>query len=146
KPPRARVFTLPIHNRWFMTRWIHIPAGADNFGEGGGHEFKEGGQGGDFLPPMDPRGGGFLFTAHPADGKKETLLSVPKYNFNWQSGYRLEKPLRMPKGSKIRCLAHFDNSTKNPHNPDPTIPVYWGDQTWEEMMVGWLQYSVELPK
>jgi hypothetical protein len=146
KPPRARVFTLPIYNRWFMTRWIRIPAGADNFEMESMYEFNEDVQVLDFMPHMHLRGKDFLYEAHFANGKKETLLSVPKYNFNWQSGYRLEKPLRMPKGSKIRCLAHFDNSAKNPHNPDPTIQVYWGDQTWEEMMVGWLQYSVELPK
>ena len=65
---------------------------------------------------------------------------MPKYNFNWQSIYRAEKPVALPKGTKLHCVAHYDNSSKNPHNPDPTKKVYWGDQTWEEMMVGWIDY------
>jgi mono/diheme cytochrome c family protein len=146
QPPRERVFTLPIHNRWFMTRWIHIPAGAENFEMEAEHAFKEDVRVTDFMPHMHLRGKDFRFQAIYPDGKKETLLSVPAYNFNWQSGYRAEKPIRLPKGSKIHCLAHFDNSAKNPHNPDPRIPVFWGDQTWEEMMIGWIQYTVEIPK
>jgi hypothetical protein len=65
---------------------------------------------------------------------------VPHYQFGWQSSYRAAKPLPMPKGTRIHCIAHFDNSVKNPSNPDPTQDVYWGDQTWEEMMLGWIEY------
>ena len=77
------------------------------------------------------------------DGKSEVLLSVPRFSFGWQASYRLEKPYPMPKGSKLRCVAHFDNSDKNPNNPDPTKPVFWGDQTWEEMMIGWIDLAYE---
>jgi hypothetical protein len=92
------------------------------------------------MPHMHLRGKDFLFEATYPDGKKEVLLSVPRYDFNWQSVYRAAKPLAMPKGTKLRCVAHFDNSGKNPNNPDPSKPVFWGDQTWEEMMVGWFDF------
>jgi hypothetical protein len=65
-------------------------------------------------------------------------LSVPAYDFGWQSVYRLTEPKRLPKGTRIECLAHFDNSAKNPANPDPTMTVRWGEQTFEEMMIGYL--------
>ena len=74
------------------------------------------------------------------DGKTETVLSVPHFDFGWQSAYRLVTPLAAPKGTKVHCVAHFDNSAKNLNNPDPKQTVYWGDQTWEEMMIGWMDF------
>ena len=65
-----------------------------------------------------------------------TLLSVPHYDFNWQITYELKTPKVLPKGTKLEVIAHFDNSTGNKFNPDPTKDVRWGDQTWEEMMIG----------
>ena len=65
------------------------------------------------------------------------MLSVPRYDFAWQLTYELAEPLFLPKGSRIECVAHYDNSSGNKFNPDPTKEVRWGDQTWEEMMVGW---------
>lgn len=97
----------------------------------------------DLMPHMHFRGKDFLFQVIYPDGKTETLLSVPKYDFNWQLGYRLEKPLVLPKGTRIECTAHFDNSANNPYNPDPTKEVKWGDQTWEEMMIGWFSVAVD---
>ena len=79
------------------------------------------------------------------DGRSETLLSVPAYDFSWQTLYRLAEPIRMPPGTRIDCLAHFDNSASNPANPDPSKPVTWGDQTWDEMMIGFTDYAVDLP-
>jgi hypothetical protein len=72
--------------------------------------------------------------------KEEVLLSVPRYDFNWQSNYRLAKPLSLPAGTRIECTAHFDNSEKNLNNPDPTKDVRWGEQTWQEMMIGFVDY------
>jgi hypothetical protein len=86
---------------------------------------------------MHLRGKSFQYTAHYPDGKSEVLLSVPAYDFGWQSVYRLSEPKRLPKGTRIDCLAHFDNSTKNPANPDATKTVRWGEQTFEEMMIGY---------
>jgi mono/diheme cytochrome c family protein/peroxiredoxin len=140
KPPRHRVLTKPILNSWFMGKWISIPAGADNFAVEADHVFREDVHVTAFMPHMHLRGKDFTFEARHPGGRKETLLSVPKYNFNWQSVFRSEKPIPLAKGAKLYCLAHFDNSSKNPHNPDPTKAVTWGDQTWEEMMVGWIDY------
>ena len=70
-------------------------------------------------------------------------MKVPKYDFNWQLAYQFAEPLNLPKGSKIDCVAHFDNSPNNKFNPDPTKEVRWGDQTWEEMMIGWYTYNVD---
>ena len=68
------------------------------------------------------------------DGRKEEILNVPHYDFNWQLGYRLAQPIKVPKGTKLYVTAHFDNSVGNKFNPDPNRTVYYGDMTWEEMM------------
>ena len=85
---------------------------------------------------MHVRGKDMTYIAHYPDGTDETLLSVPKYDFNWQITYELAKPKLLPKGTKLEVIAHYDNSTANKFNPDPTKDVRWGDQTWEEMMIG----------
>jgi hypothetical protein len=95
-----------------------------------------------FMPHMHLRGKSFEYRVVYPDGKEEVLLSVPRFDFAWQSTYRLEKPLVLPAGSRIDCTAYFDNSSDNPNNPDPTKEVRWGDQTWQEMMIGWLDYYV----
>jgi thiol-disulfide isomerase/thioredoxin len=143
KPPQHVVLTKPIDNRWFTTGWFRIPAGADNFEIEAVHEFKENVRVLSFMPHMHLRGKDFLYEAIYPNGKRETLLSVPRYNFNWQTLYRAAEPIALPKGSKLRCVAHYDNSDRNPNNPDPTRNVYWGDQTWEEMMIGWFDYYRE---
>ena len=102
--------------------------------------FREDGHLLGFMPHMHLRGKDFLYEAVYPDGRTETLLSIPRYDFNWQSVYRAATPIALPKGSKIHCLAHFDNSANNPNNPDPTRAVRWGDQTWEEMMIGWTEF------
>ena len=95
-----------------------------------------------FMPHMHVRGKDFKYTIVFPDGREEVMLSVPKYNFNWQLEYRLAANLVLPKGTRIDCVAHFDNSSNNKFNPDPTKDVKWGDQTWEEMMIGWFTYVV----
>ena len=88
------------------------------------------------TPHMHVRGKDMTYVAHYPDGTSETLLSVPKYDFEWQIGYQLATPKLLPKGTKLEVIAHFDNSTNNKFNPDATKDVRWGDQTWEEMMIG----------
>ena len=95
-----------------------------------------------FMPHMHFRGKSFEFTAVYPDGRREVLLNVPAYDFNWQLGYELKTPIHMAKGTKIECTAHFDNSPNNKFNPDPAKEVRWGDQTWEEMMIGFVLYKV----
>src|SRR5262245_18096308 len=97
------------------------------------------------MPHMHLRGKDFLYEAVYPDGRTEVTLSVPHFNFNWQSVYRPAQQIAMPKGSRVHCVAHFDNSAKNPNNLDPTQPVHWGDQTWEEMMIGWMDYVYDGP-
>ena len=94
------------------------------------------------MPHMHLRGKDFKYTIVYPDGRDEVILSVPRYDFNWQLGYDLKEPLKLPKGTRIDCVAHFDNSPNNKYNPDPTKEVKWGDQTWEEMMIGWFSYTV----
>ena len=78
--------------------------------------------------------------AVPKDGPPEVLLSVPAYDFGWQSYYHLDKSRKLPAGTRIDCVAHFDNSKENPANPDPSKKVTWGDQTFEEMMIGYIDF------
>jgi mono/diheme cytochrome c family protein len=95
------------------------------------------------APHMHLRGKDFTFQLQVPGGGKETLLSVPRYDFNWQLFYALAEPRRLPKGSRLDCLAHYDNSPANPNNPDPRKAVTWGLQTWDEMMVGFVDYYYE---
>ncbi len=94
-----------------------------------------------FMPHMHVRGKDFIYTAVYPDGRSEILLNVPKYDFNWQLTYIPKQPIALPKGTRLDCVAHFDNSSRNKFNPDPTKAVVWGDQTWEEMMIGWYTYT-----
>ncbi len=95
------------------------------------------------MPHMHVRGKDFLFQATYPTGETETLLNVPKYSFNWQLGYEEAKPIPLPKGTRIECTAHHDNSANNPSNPNPNISVRWGDQSWEEMMMGFFSVVVD---
>ncbi|HKQ89563.1 MAG TPA: cytochrome c [Blastocatellia bacterium] len=96
-----------------------------------------------FSPHMHLRGKDYLYRAVYPDGRSEILLSVPNYDFGWQVYYYPKTPIRIPKGTKIETVAHFDNSTKNPQNPDPSKAVRFGEQTWEEMMNGFFDYTVD---
>lgn len=98
-----------------------------------------------FSPHMHVRGKDFEYKAIFPDGRSEILLSVPQYDFNWQSAYKLKEPLPLPAGTRIECTAHYDNSKGNPANPDPSKPVFWGDQTWEEMMIGYVDFVWDVP-
>jgi peroxiredoxin len=93
-------------------------------------------------PHMHLRGKSFKFELQRADGSHEPLLDVPRYDFNWQTSYELAEPLTLPAGSQIVCTASFDNSEKNLNNPDPSKTVKWGDQSWDEMMIGYFDIVV----
>ena len=95
-----------------------------------------------FMPHMHLRGKSFSYAAHFPDGRKETLLDVPQYDFNWQTAYRVARPVSLPRGAYLQCIAHFDNSENNLSNPDPTKTVRWGDQTWNEMMIGYFDVAI----
>lgn len=133
--PKHQVLTRPVLNTGFV-----IPAGANNHEVKSFYTFSEDTHITSFMPHMHLRGKDFEVKAHFPDGTSKILLSVPKYDFNWQTYYVPKEPVTIPKGTKIECTAHYDNSTANKFNPDPTKDVRWGDQTWEEMMIGWLSY------
>ena len=89
------------------------------------------------MPHMHVRGKSAKYTVKYPDGREVVALWVPNYNFNWQLRYQLEEPIFMPKGAVLEAEFHYDNSGANRFNPDPTAEVHWGDQTWEEMMLGY---------
>jgi len=93
-----------------------------------------------FMPHMHVRGKAFKYELTTPDGKTETLLDIPHYDFNWQIHYQYAQPKFIPAGSKIRITAVFDNSADNPANPDPTKTVHWGQQTCDEMMIGYIEH------
>jgi mono/diheme cytochrome c family protein len=93
-----------------------------------------------FMPHMHVRGKAYRYELELPDGKARTLLDVPRYDFNWQLLYRLNEYIDAPAGSVLRGTAHFDNSTNNPANPDPSKSVQWGEQTYDEMMLGYFEY------
>jgi hypothetical protein len=94
------------------------------------------------LPHTHMRGKRWEVSAVYPDGRSELILDVPRYDFNWQTDYIYKEPLLLPKGSKLKTSAWYDNSTANKANPDPTKDVYWGDQTWEEMQFTAFTFSL----
>jgi hypothetical protein len=137
QPPQERVV-----NTFVSNRNLRIPAGA------GGHPVlaKVTLQADSTLlalfPHMHVRGKAFEYRATYPNGESETLLNVPAYNFNWQLTYYLDRPKVLPKGTVLECVAVYDNSLNNPFNPDPASDVYWGDQTWEEMLAGFVDLAM----
>ena len=93
------------------------------------------------FPHMHVRGKAFEYRATYPNGESETLLSVPRYDFNWQLTYYLQQPKVLPKGTVLECVARYDNSPNNPFNPDPKNEIYWGDQTWDEMLAGFVDLA-----
>jgi len=95
-----------------------------------------------FSPHMHLRGKSFNYELLTPGNESRMLLNVPDYDFNWQNTYVLDKPIGLPAGSRLRCKAVYDNSLSNLSNPDPLSDVYFGEQTWDEMMIGFFHYSL----
>jgi hypothetical protein len=95
-----------------------------------------------FLPHMHLRGQAARYEAIMADGTRRLLLDVPAYDFNWQLPYQLAEPITLPRGTRLVYTAWYDNSPGNPANPDPSKNVRWGPQTFDEMMLGYVEYYV----
>jgi mono/diheme cytochrome c family protein len=98
------------------------------------------------MPHMHYRGAAMEYKVFYPDGRSEVLLNVPAYSFNWQMAYRPQSPIRIPAGSRIQVTGYFDNSTKNKFNPDPTKSVRQGEPTYDEMMMGFMDYTAEKPQ
>ena len=127
-------------------RWIIFqasPPGEPNYESNGTFAFKEDSHIESLHPHMHVRGKDFLYKLVYPDGTSKVLLWVPRYDFAWQLTYFFKEPVAAPKGSRLEVVAHHDNSLKNKYNPDPTREVRWGDQTWDEMMIGYLDYTVD---
>jgi len=151
KPVERQVLTIPIFPPLEKIK-LQIPAGEANYKiEGfGPHNMQTREDGFEdnaiilgFMPHMHVRGKDFYIETILPDGKIQPLLNVPRFNFNWQMVYRYQEPIRLPRGAKIHTIAHYDNSPNNPNNPDPSRTIYWGDQTWQEMMIGWVDFAYD---
>lgn len=119
-----------------VNAFFSIPAGADNYQARAENTFETDTLLTCLTPHMHTRGKSFRYEVEYPDGKQEVLLDVPSYDFNWQTTYHFKEPKLIPKGSRLLCTAAWDNSEGNLSNPDPTKIVTWGDQTFEEMMIG----------
>ncbi len=139
EPPKYVVHTTALPNAR-----INIPAGASNHIETAQRKLPVDINAMAWMAHMHVRGKAFKFEAISPDGKTETLLDIPRYDFNWQLRYDYAMPRFLPRGTTIKITAVFDNSTENPANPDPTKNVRWGQQTYDEMMIGYLEHYTPL--
>ncbi|HKN62095.1 MAG TPA: hypothetical protein VJW93_13020 [Candidatus Acidoferrales bacterium] len=140
EPPKQRVLTLQLTNDRFL-----IPPGVDDYRVEVFGTLPNDATLLSFFPHMHLRGKAFEYNIIHSSGREtgstETLLRV-NYDFFWQLSYRLAEPLQLKAGTKLQAVAWFDNSRNNPHNPDPDAAVRWGDQTYDEMMVGFFDVAV----
>ncbi len=137
-PPQKRVLSLQMDNDRFT-----IPAGDSNYrvsvwGTVPNDALLLG-----FFPHMHLRGKAFEFVRIRDDGSPDVMLRISKYDFFWQLEYRLATPILLKKGTKLEFSAWFDNSANNPRNPDPNADVRYGQQSWQEMMVGFFDVAVD---
>lgn len=126
-----------VDSGWAVNLLLAIPPRKDNHPIYARYTFTEDKILFNLTPHMHMRGKSFRFEAWYPDGEKEILLNVPHWNFNWQLEYEFAEPKLMPKGTELRCYATYDNSPANPSNPNPNQWVKFGEQTWDEMMIGW---------
>jgi hypothetical protein len=137
REPENEVKTASLVNTWF-----EIPPGADNFTDSAKVRLPADATVFGFLPHMHLRGKACRYEAISPDGNRETVLEIPRYDFNWQLLYRYAEPRTFKKGTVLQFDATFDNSAGNPANPDPKIAVRWGEQSFDEMIVGYVEYHV----
>ena len=136
QPPTERVMTLAASNNKFT-----IPPGDSNYQVDAEFELAHEAKLSALLPHMHLRGKDFEYRVIYPTGETQTILRVPHYDFGWQLWYEPVTDIQLPKGSKIAVTAHYDNSPNNRNNPDPTKAVKWGDQSWEEMMIGFFDVT-----
>lgn len=129
-----------LHSLAVMNDRFRIPPGAVNHEVKSRHKFETASTLESLTPHMHVRGKAFRYELVSTDGKRETILEVPKYDFNWQSSYNFAIPRQVPAGTVMECTAWYDNSDKNPFNPDPLKTIRWGNMTTDEMMIGFVIY------
>ncbi len=137
KPPKGRVI-----NTFISNRNLTIPPGAPNHRVDASITIQQDVELLNFFPHMHLRGKAAQYEAIFPSGERQVLLSVPRYDFNWQLTYDLAQPITLPKGTQLVATSWYDNSPNNPHNPDPDDTVHWGDQTWEEMLAAFMDFAI----
>jgi hypothetical protein len=140
EPPKNLVTTNSIGNILFK-----IPAGAENHKVTACRTVKRDTTIYSLMPHMHLRGKSMKYEAFYPDGKSEVLLNVPKWDFGWQTNYLLKEPKKMPAGTRLMVTAYFDNSKNNKFNPDPTKDIRYGEPTYDEMMLGFMDFVTENP-
>lgn len=135
-----------IRSGEFINAQFVLPPGASNERVEASIEFTADSHIWALFPHTHLRGKSWEYTLMYPDGRSEVLLSVPKYDFNWQTYYQYTKPIAVPAGSKLVAVAHYDNSAANRANPDPKVEVRWGEQTWEEMQYTGITYTIDNPQ
>jgi hypothetical protein len=138
EPPKQRVYTLAAATDKFV-----IPPGVENHRVDASITLDQDVEITALIPHMHLRGKAFEYRIAWPDGRKENVLRVPKYDFNWQLTYIPDKPIRLRKGTVVESSAWYDNSPNNPNNPDPRAEVRHGDQSWEEMMIGFFNVAFD---
>jgi hypothetical protein len=134
-PPARPMRRLDLRNRYFL-----IPAGVPDHEVKRCYEFESDKLLVSITPHMHYRGKDARYELARPDGRRETLLLVPRYDFNWQLLYRFKEPVFVPKGSRMIVTFRYDNSPRNPSNPDPAQVIRWGDRSEDEMMTSWIEY------
>jgi hypothetical protein len=140
EPPRQEV-----HSSAFVNATFAIPPGATDYKIDSAIEFTQNARILALFPHTHLRGRSWEYRLVYPDGRSEVVLSVPHYDFNWQTYYEFAKPLSVPKGARLEASAKYDNSAANRSNPDPKIEVHWGEQTWEEMQYSGITFIVDEP-
>lgn len=137
EPPQHRVV-----NTFLMNQSLRIPPGEGNHRVDAKFTLLQDSTLLSLFPHMHLRGKAFEYTATFPNGETRTLLKVPQYDFNWQMTYELAEPIRLPAGTQLTATAFYDNSVNNKYNPDPAKEVFWGDQSWEEMLAGFVDLAI----
>ncbi len=140
EPPQQELKTLAASSTFFR-----IPAHSSSHVVKAQHRFLDNGMISGFLPHMHLRGKAFRYELEDTDGNRKILLDVPRYDPNWQLLYQLTTPIEVRSGSVLHATAWFDNSAANPANPDPDKTVFFGDQVWDEMMIGYFDWIARKP-
>ncbi len=138
EPPKQKIVSISAANRMFR-----IPAGDPNYSAQATFMVRTPVTLVNLFPHLHLRGKAFQYDIIYPDGRTETILKVDKWSLNWQLAYTLSEPLALPAGTRIRATAWWDNSENNPANPDPKAEVAWGEQSWEEMLVGFMNVAVD---
>jgi hypothetical protein len=138
EPPRERIVSAVAKNWTFR-----IPAGASDHPVRASVELAEQVKLVSLHPHMHYRGKDYEYRAIYPDGRTEVLLRIPQWDFDWQLTYFLDRPKLLPRGTRIEATAHYDNSRANRQNPNPNVVVTYGEQSWDEMMSGWMEVAFD---